>query len=923
MGISQQMNLDFKDLTLENKVRLLLKLKPYIQPFEQFLAQGELCGLLGDDYTECPFSAPAASQVTISTSITPELLVSRLAYWEQIGTWKLQPTLQVLLESEKSIEDLLTGADFQLHRSRKLRYGPHGIHEYRGKFFPQLVKSLVNFAGLRPGAVVLDPMCGSGTTGCEARSMGMKSLGMDLNPLSIKISRVKNSVLDMAESPLKMHIESTLSSLQKAKIQYTRSEFPWNEHDEHYLKRWFAPAALQELAVILETIKTCPDSIAEEFMEICFSNVLRSVSWQKDSDLRVRKKIVNYVPGTAIRLFSEEVQRNLKKVLSYLSHFSNDCEFPEFVIKEGDSRNIKEVLPDWVGKCDLLITSPPYAMALPYIDTDRLSLTVLNLLPRIDHRARELAMIGNREITDPQRKELWGQYLRRREELPKCVRETIEKIDLANKSAKVGFRRKNLSALLGKYFLDMADAMCSALRAMKPDSYAFYVVGNNSTTINGDRMEIETDRFLWEIGKKVGWKQKKIINMELLPSRDIFRNKRGSSESILWFVAESKKGVERKAIYGTTSKLAHELNNGEWDFHGKDTQQHLHALHPYPARFIPQIPRKAILEWSSSGDVILDPFCGCGTTLLESIILGRGAIGVDNNAVACLVSRAKIVPYSLNEIKALGEFVENLRHVLAEVSSIIPLPDYHNASYWFDVEALKDLARLRVAINQLPENAKVFALAVFSSIIVRVSNQDSNTRYARVKKSYKSGDAVKWFKKRLTDAINRLWEIKDIPKARATVHCADGRNLNFLPDGSVHLIVTSPPYLNAYDYHKYHRHRIHWIDGDVSLARDTEIGKHDTFTRPKATPNRYFEDMRQCFVEWKRVLVPSGRVFIVIGDGIVSKKPVAVGDMFVEIMKTLGIEYTDRWIRSLQMTRKSFNQNTRINKEHLLLFTKP
>ena len=923
MSVSQQINLDFKDLTLEKKVKLLLKLKPYIQPFEQFLAQGELYGLLGDDYTERPFSNPAKLQVTISTSTTPELLRGRLAYWEQVGTCKLQPTLQVLLESEKPIEELPIGADFQFHRSRKLRYGPHGIHEYRGKFFPQLVKSLVNFAGLRPGAVVLDPMCGSGTTGCEARSMGMKSLGVDLNPLSVKISRVKSSVLDMVESSLKMHVESALSSLQKAKIQYTESEFPWNEHDERYLKRWFAPAALQELSVILDTIKACPDSMTEEFLEICFSNVLRPVSWQKDSDLRVRKKIVNYVPGTAVRLFSEEAQRNLDKVLSYLSCFSGDFEFPEFVITEGDSRNIEEVLPDWVGKCDLLVTSPPYATALPYIDTDRLSLTVLNLLPRADHRARELVMIGNREITDSERQELWEQYLRRRKELPKCVRDTIEKIDLANKSEKVGFRRKNLSALLGRYFLDMADAMGSALRMVKPGSYAFYVVGNNSTTINGGRMDIETDRFLWEIGKKVGWKQKKIINMELLPSRDIFRNKRGSAESILWFAAESKGGVGRKAIYGTTSGQAHKLNNGEWDFHDEDTQQHLHALHPYPARFIPQIPRKAISEWSSSDDVVLEPFCGCGTTLLESIILGREAIGVDNNAVACLVSRAKVIPYSPNEIKALGEFAENLRHVLAEVSSIVSLPDYHNVSYWFDVEALKDLAKLRVAINQLPENAKVFALAVFSSIIVRVSNQDSDTRYARIERPYKPGDAVKWFKTRLTDAINRLWEIKDVSKARATVYCADSRNLDFIPDESVHLIVTSPPYLNAYDYHKYHRHRIHWIDGDVSLARDTEIGKHDTFTRPKATPNRYFEDMRQCFTEWKRVLVPGGKAFIVIGDGIVSKKPVAVGDMFVEIMKNLGIEPTDRWIRNLQMTRKSFNQNTRINKEHLLLFTKP
>ena len=72
---------------------------------------------------------------------------------------------------------------------------------------------------------------------------------------------------------------------------------------------------------------------------------------------------------------------------------------------------------------------------------------------------------------------------------------------------------------------------------MKPGNFGFYIVGNNSTRINGERITIETDRFLWEIGKLVGWKQRKIVNMELLPSRDIFRYQRGTAESILWFQA--------------------------------------------------------------------------------------------------------------------------------------------------------------------------------------------------------------------------------------------------------------------------------------------------------------------------------------------------------------------------------------------------
>ena len=63
----------------------------------------------------------------------------------------------------------------------------------------------------------------------------------------------------------------------------------------------------------------------------------------------------------------------------------------------------------------------------------------------------------------------------------------------------------------------------------------------------------------------------------------------------------------------------------------------MHALHPYPARFIPQIPRKAILEWTKKGDTVLDPFCGCGTTLLESSLLERPSIGINSKSIPTML----------------------------------------------------------------------------------------------------------------------------------------------------------------------------------------------------------------------------------------------------------------------------------------------
>src|SRR5438093_3883251 len=77
-------------------------------------------------------------------------------------------------------------------------------------------------------------------------------------------------------------------------------------------------------------------------------------------------------------------------------------------------------------------------------------------------------------------------------------------------------------------------------------------------------------------------------------------------------------GMQRKAIYTREDTGVLTKNGRGWNFHDAETQEHLHVLHPYPAKFIPQIPRKAIATWTAKGELVYDPFVGCGTTLLEA-----------------------------------------------------------------------------------------------------------------------------------------------------------------------------------------------------------------------------------------------------------------------------------------------------------------
>ena len=505
-----------------------LEMKPYLQPFEQVLAVRELQALLNpkDLITE------QHGYYLVVTDKPEEFLRQRLTYWQRIGRIYLEPTIQKILEFTQNGSK--TSDKQELHHARRLRYGPHDIHEYRGKFFPQLVKSLVNISGIPDKALVLDPMCGSGTTPCEVLASGRSAIGADLNPLSVLIATVKSSLI--LERP-KVFFDKISKYLKKFRFKNIQSEDFWSEDDLNYLGLWFTPQAINDLSAVLSDIKSVQESLYRDFFSVCLSNIIRSVSWQKETDLRIRKEVKSYDRGTAIFRFEEEVQKQLDKIYPYLCELSQSEAHPTLIIQNGNAVNIADMFPDCRGRVDLLVTSPPYATALPYLDTDRLSLIVLGLLPRKRHKNFEAMMVGTREVSERQRREAWDRYLFRKDELPEQISALIDQIAEHNHAESVGFRRRNLPALLGKYFIDMRDAMQSAHSLMAPGAFGYYVVGNNSTIVAGEKIQIPTDEFLFEIGSVAGWRQYEIIPMELLASRDIFKGNSGSAETILCFRA--------------------------------------------------------------------------------------------------------------------------------------------------------------------------------------------------------------------------------------------------------------------------------------------------------------------------------------------------------------------------------------------------
>ena len=506
-----------------------LERKTYLQPFENDLALRELVALLepGSEIRE------EHGLHLVKTSRSEEFLRQHLTYWQRVGCIHLEPTLQKLLEFTQN-GALRAKEKSALHNARRLRYGPHDLHEYRGKFFPQLVHSLINISGIQSDAIILDPMCGSGTTPCEAIATGHSAIGADLNPLSVLIARVKSAL--PAENPSEF-LNATSVYIDKFRFPEIPLSEIWSEDDLRYMGMWFDPVSITDVASIVAEIRAVSQPLYRELFRVCLSNIIRSVSWQKATDLRVRKEILPYESGLAIKLFMGEVREQVERIHPYL------CMLPQaklrlsLDIREGNSVNVSALFPEYEHKADVLITSPPYATALPYLDTDRLSLVALGLLPRKQHKKAEADMVGTREVSERERRNAWTSYEARRADLPKEISAMIDAIANHNHGDGVGFRRRNLPALLGKYFLGMLDAMRSAHSLMKPGANGYYVVGNNSTTVDGTKIEIPTDRFLYEIGACAGWTCLEKLPMELLASRDIFRENRGSSETILCFRA--------------------------------------------------------------------------------------------------------------------------------------------------------------------------------------------------------------------------------------------------------------------------------------------------------------------------------------------------------------------------------------------------
>lgn len=360
-----------------------------------------------------------------------------------------------------------------------------------------------------------------------------------------------------------------------------------------------------------------------------------------------------------------------------------------------------------------------------------------------------------------------------------------------------------------------------------------------------------------------------------------------------------------QAGFRTQVEIVEGLRSVDWTFPSRFQGHEIEALHPYPAKFISEIPRTLLGALPlPEGTAVFDPFCGSGTTLLEAQRLGMSSVGVDLNPIACLLSRVKTAPeparFRLDAAVVVREARLNLHPVI---------PNIPNVDHWFNPQVQVAAAALVVAIGQFSGAESFDALRLaLSSILVRVSNQESDTRYAAVPNALGADHVFAAFStacRKLSKALaSRDWALTPAKVVESDI-------LKVSPEAigvPVGLVVTSPPYPNAYEYWLYHKYRMWWLGFDPLAVKEFEIGaRAHFFKRERHTAEHFRTQMRGTFALIDSVLVPSGWTCFVIGRSRIHGETVDNAAIIRDVAGEFGLRTEAEIERIISPTRKSFN----------------
>ena len=373
-----------------------------------------------------------------------------------------------------------------------------------------------------------------------------------------------------------------------------------------------------------------------------------------------------------------------------------------------------------------------------------------------------------------------------------------------------------------------------------------------------------------------------------------------------------------------------------------------------------RIASEILSKYAKKDDIVLDPFCGSGTVMMKCREKGIASIGVDINPLATLISTVKVD--SNISIGELERKTRELRQRIKKTKTNLLIIDFDGVNYWFEPSAKRNLRRILTCITRIRDpQLRNFYLVTFSSIIRNASNADPHIPPPVYSKRMK-----KVVKHRKLRVLN-LWDarvarntslLKDLQGSYASdsysgAVTGDASNLP-IPDKSIDVVITSPPYLDAQKYIRTFKLEIQWLSlldkagldvteretiGTERVPSSYKIDKEDRSVRayykaivandPSGWRARvfakYVAEMREALREVSRTLRPGGTFGLVIGDNEVAGVRVPMHQIMSKLLSNLGFELLEARIDTIKYRGFMLRRNRTagiIDAEWILVFRK-
>lgn len=362
--------------------------------------------------------------------------------------------------------------------------------------------------------------------------------------------------------------------------------------------------------------------------------------------------------------------------------------------------------------------------------------------------------------------------------------------------------------------------------------------------------------------------------------------------------------------------------NSDWSFESiRSTEQWTHGYHRYPAKFLPNVVKKIIEDYSPDNcNIIADLFAGCGTTLVEAKVHGKRSIGTDINPVARLITKVKTTPIHPDKLRQTFDNLHNSFDSFDE-NDYIDIQKHERLDHWFfPVEKAKIAFLYDVVSKITEEDVRDFFYVCISHILKNCSRWLQTSTKPQVDKNKNIPNPFDEFKHHCVKMMKRNQEFydyivdKDYSNVRCDILLEDARHTN-IKEGTIDMIITSPPYVTSYEYADIHQLTAYWMEyvssmsdfrkkfigtsysGNSSLeVKGSLLAQKIVYDLAEKSKNiarnvaQYFNDMYAVAVEMSRILAPNGHVCIVIGNTKIKDVDIRSAEVFYEFLMEVGLE---------------------------------